>query len=535
MKNAKQILIFIILFLALLPIKTKAANDGQGPYTINIKTIDNKNKETVNGSYFKIIKTHNLKKDGSEEKIKAPIDVTPVGMKTPEFQINGDTTVKIPRNTGKGIYKLVETKRAYGYYPYKGDIEIEFPKINDGKYEENQISNIEVELNKITAGFILQIFAEDRNAKVDEYINPVKLELYKISDSGNRMHINTINYSPVDENKVKDLPEGKYELTIGEVASIGLIQPSSYYTFEVKYDSDINTPILIDTGYNGFDSASEINDVSYRLYLYANPVIDIHEEKISPRIKKLVGNYVEASADIYATNITRNFHDVKIRIPIESKSLSVTEVTGATIEDDYYVLPIEEHGVKNIRVKALVKDSNPILSLPVELKISEEYPSLNKTKTLFDSYEGVYGQLKGNIKIKEGFLKSHDYKPKGRFVLISENDQTECGEVSIKGNKIEVTKLPVGKYKINYIADGSEKISTEIEDELPTITISEEPSLDKLVGIFIDTDLTLVSVKYSDLRLAVVSIIGIAFIAWLVFDRRLKDIIKGMGNAKKSK
>lgn len=535
MKKISKILIIISFFLIMAPNNAMAINDGQGPYTINIKTMDNETKENISGSYFKIIKTHNLKKDGSEEKIDKPIDITPVGMKNPEFQINGETTVNIPRNTGKGIYKVVETKRAPGYYPYKGDIEIEFPKIKNGKYEESQLSSIDIELNKIKAGFVLQVFAENKVGEVDTYNNPLRLELYRISPSGNRIHVNTISYSSVDENKVKELTEGKYEMTIGEVSLPGVIQPKSCYTFEVRYDADINSPILVDTGYDGFDSASEINDVSYRLYLYADPVIDIHEEKARPKIKKLVGNYVEISADIYATNVIRNFNNVRVRIPTESKALSITEVQGAKLEGDYYVMPITEHGVKSIRVKALVKDSSPILSLPIELIVSDEYTFLNKTKTLFDDYEGVYGKLQGTIKIKEGFFKSHNYTPKGRFVFISQKDQTECGEVKVKGDKIEVNKLPVGEYKINYISGSGEKISTEVEDELPNITISEDASIDRLVGIYIDTDLTLVSKKYNNLRLTVYSIVGIAFIAWLVFDRRLKEIIKGMGHEKKGK
>lgn len=528
MKNIKKIISYImvsLMIIAMMPNLALAVEDGEGPYKITLNMIDKETKETVKGSYFKLLKTHVLSKDGDEVLLREAKIIKPQGVELREdgsFKIKENTVITIPKESGKGIYNLEEVSRAYGYYPYEGVIDIEFPKIKDGEYEPGQNYNINIEATKITAGFNLEIFAENKDGEVDNYLNPVDLEIYKIGsdkDPEERRHIRTVKYSSVeDENKVKGLDEGSYEMSIGEVTFPGVIQPKNRYRFDITYNSIDKEAVLTDKGYAGLDSASEIEDLSYRLYLYAEPIIDPWDVSGSPLIKTLVGDEIKTKVDLYATNIIRNFDNPSVIIPEESQNLVVVGVSGAEKMGNKYIVPLDKHGKKEILIDAVVKDAGAKLNVPFELKISEDDNRLNKVIGLFNNYQGSYGSLTGEIKLQTGPFTYKDYIPKGKFLVFTTKDHIQEGDVKVEDGKLSVTGLKAGEYKLYYMPGGGENVDGT--DDILTFTITSD-SDERLKGIDINTTIPLIDVKYIKIRNTVVVIIGIFLFINVFFGQRI--------------
>lgn len=459
LKTPITLFMALALLITIFTSNAYAIESGEGPYKITLNPINAETKKNVSGGTFQIIKTHNLNLDtGEEVKLDKPETVIPIGDLTVEkdgsFILDKETVVTIPKNYEKGIYTVKQTKRAPGYHLYNGNIIAEFPKIENGEFAKNQIYKVNIEMNEVSAGFKLNIFAEDEKQEMNIFNFPVSLQLVKTHDSGGKQiegKIEKFTYNHGEDNLVSNLTEGKYVLNITNLPSSSYLKPQGNYMFDVVCNEKDEKVNVSEFQYTDRDSAIQTEDMNVILFIYKKPQLEISYNTKEEQKPFIVGETIKGIINVKNSLIFNNYNSVNVEIESKNTTYSITNN-----DNNYSIIKYDTKDMKPIELNALILD-NKEQALNVSLKFQHEKFEAEYKESLFKDVKIEYGSYVAKVTYYDGGLIPEQKEAKGQF-LIENKDGLKVGDVTFANSELKIQNLPIGEYKVLYKPDETERI-----------------------------------------------------------------------------
>ena len=522
-------IIFLVILSTLLliianPLTVIAAQDGSGPYTINVKTVDSESKELVTGSVFKLLKTSNIV-DDKEDILKEPVLVKPEGVDLNddgEFKITKNTKIIIPKSYGKGLYRLVETRRAPGYYNFDGHIFIEFPVIKSGQFAENQSIDLEIPLNRVISGLDISFFSENLKGEMDNYKNPLMFELnYEKGPFKDVFKTQKLEYNETGV-IIENLSEGEYRLKVTNLPDSSLIQPKGDFVFNISCNENCTEPELENIGYNSRESSMDIEELHMRLFLYRTLIVKDDLKPKESNLKYLVGENVVVNLKLDKESgealVLNNYNQVLVNIPEENSGFKVISVDNSTKDGEVFMVNLKEN--KTITVMLEITDSlEGGLPITIEASYNDDVHIIERE--IMKTMNRTYGSFKGEVKIASGLFAKDITSPVGDFKVVNISDDSEVSTFSIKDDFLEIKDLKLGSYKILFKGANSDKFK-----EVSAFSVNESNYL-------IDKNIKIITLKS---KLITSTLVGLVFGVLSVLALRSKrnlDKRRGLDEKKK--
>lgn len=511
-KTLKIVLIITVViftFSLCLP-NAYAISDGEGPYVIKITQKD-EDGNPIKGGKYQIIKTHKIEKD-KEVKLEEP-EIVKIENSDHNglFTIDGEISVTIPDNYNKGIYEIVQKERVNGYVGIKSESVFEFPKIKDGEYSSSQQYNLDLKMSKTKLGFGIQLFSENENSEMGNLNSNATLKIVKINDfNGNKVEdfkpiIVKYNEKTGEEvsNIIKDLEEGKYELSFNSLERENLALPQGKVKFNIKYKESENTIILDNIEYNKLDAGFVFEDLILRVFLYKD--ISVTSELIGLKDKFLFsGETGILNIKINKPLMADNFDKFYVYIPKENSNIKITDVDKAIDMDTYFVVEGNFDGPLNINAKyEALKDTDNI-EYKVKIELKKGDITYTKEYNPFDKIAVNSGVYTANFKLSTGLFKNEKYLPKGTFTVYNlsgdiakDINGKELKDIKSVDGILTVSGLKIGKYSISYKDDSGKIYNT---DKFTIFNIGKNTSTNQGNFTYINEEITFVTKAYHNIK-----------------------------------
>lgn len=508
--------LIVLIFVVLLSTTVYAIEDGEGPYTIIFKATDIETQEFVPGGTFKILKTHDLVEGGQESLLEEAVTVIPEGVESDEngvFTLNEETNVVIPNEYGKGIYKVIQVNRAPNYFKYTSDINIEFPKIEDGQYKSEQSFTLNLELTKIIGGVQVQIFSENDASEMDNYKNIATLEFQR--PSGEK---EVIEYSNFEDVLLENLPEGEYKLRVTNIVDETLAIPKHDFVFSVAYNEEQDKTYIEPVEYPGRHAAAQVDEAAYRIYLFKKPSATSDNNGI----EILSGLSFNEGINIKMPYLIKNYDEATIRIPRKFGRVILSNVQGGVpvnqVDDDFTIEVAEISSFDLSLDGKSNRDSETMVPIKIDFVKGEKVDTFNTQVLTITSKTAT---LTTDLKIKDSVLTKKTFEPKGEFVVLRTDKREPEKNVVVEDGKLVVSNLSAGAYTVSYKPDKTEKLTNT--DNLLTFYINETTATrDNNYQVGDELTVTTKASMYQTVALVVVAIILAAVAFFLTRNTKKK-------------